>query len=514
MEYQESRRSPNYWTLENVIKELKEFISYYPEFKDESSPDFLIRYNRVKLKRAIYLYGGLHELNAKFKLGLNIKHKSLTEKDVLNEIKKLYSQGIEISQPNLIKLKRNDLLGGMQKYGGMNILKEKLGLPIKRHKYWTEEKIIEELEPIVQEYGRLPSEPVFRCLGKYDVFRALKKRGGIKKFAKLLNTISTGYYRSLDGDYLQSSYECLFDNILFKYGVPHKVHGKVSEEYQYRYDFKIHDIFIEICGYDEKEHPEYFKRLKTKVALYKKYQLKYILIPKKIFSSNLVNLENKVVEMLNSILKSSCLVDNKIKAKTELLPAGNLSDIESIIAELMPLIKKYGRMPLDRELRAEKKTSLIHRIYKWYGSLYALGQLLGVSVRHKPKGYYTEQNAVTEYKQLSIEAGHFASLKELQQKRYYGLARFIAKNGGYSKIRLLTGHPFAVNRLPKGYYTYEKARQEYKKLCLQERTLLSSRRLIGMNKASLANYIQTNGGYYKIRKNNDLDFPVLRKPQH
>lgn len=470
-----SRRAKDYWTLENVIIELKEFIALYPDFKKNSSPKFLTDKKRDNLKRAIYKYGGLRKLSNMFNLGLNIKHRPWSEKEVLIELKRISKSGIKINQKSLSELDRHDLLGAVYKYGTLNEFKEKIGLPIKRQNYWSEDKIIDQLKPIVEEFGRIPSEPIFKCLGKNDLLRAFETRGGVKKFALLLDTSSTGYYRSLDGHYLQSSYECLFDNILFKYGIKHEIHGKISNKYQYRYDFKIHNTFIEIAGYDEIEHPEYHRRLKAKLEVYKILKLKYIVIPKNTFGLCISRIESTVIEILKSIFHKLLRPNPKPANWANIIPVTHWADIENVKTELMPLVEKYGRMPLDKELRKENKTPLIYGIYRFHGSLYELGKSINIPVLYKPKGHYTERNAIEEYKHLSIKAGYFLSQKHLQQKRYYGLAGYISKHGGYHNIRKLTGLLFTSKRLPYGYYTYEKAQEEYKKLCLEAGKFLSSK---------------------------------------
>lgn len=485
----------------------------YPDFKENSSAQFLTDKKRDNLKRAVYKYGGLRKLNNLFDLGLKIKHRPWSEEEVLAELKKISASGIKISQKSLSELDRHDLLGAVYKYGTLNTFKEKIGLPIKRHNYWSEERIVDQLKPIVEEFGRIPSEAIFKCLGRNDLLRAFEKRGGVKRFAFLLNTSSTGYYRSLDDHYLQSSYECLFDNILFKYGVKHEIHGKISDEHQYRYDFKIHDTFVEITGYNKIEHPEYHKRLREKLEVYENLNLKYIVIPKKIFELSISNIENKVLEILKSIMPGAWCATSSSAVDLNIVPAEHWADIENIKAELMPLVKKHGRMPMDRELRKENKIPLIYGIYRFHGSLYELGKLLNIPVLYKPKGYYTAQNAIEEYKHLSMKAGYFLSLKDLQQSKYYGLAGYISKNGGYHEIRKLTGLLFKSKRLPRDYYTDARVQEEYKKLCLTAGKFLSSKELHRADAGYLATYIQTHGGYFKIRDEIKLNFPIRQKPQ-
>jgi hypothetical protein len=175
------------------------------------------------------------------------------------------------------------------------------------------------------------------------------------------------------------------------------------------------------------------------------------------------------------------------------------------------LVKKYGRIPFDRELRAEGKSALIHGIYRYHGSFFELGKKLNIKVMYKPKGYYTKENAVAEYKKLCLDANCYISLSDLQKNKYFGLAGYIAKHGGFCKFRKLTNLNFSLLSLPNGYYSGERALFEYKELCLKRKRYISSKELMAMKAGFLAQYIQKNGGYHVIRKKLGLNYSSLRK---
>lgn len=508
----ETRKPQHYWTRENVIKELKEFIDSHPDYNGNCSPQMFTDHNRDDLRRAIYKFGGIRVLSKDSGLNLTIKHKSWSEQELLDELIRLSTSNIPITQKSLLKLKRSDLLGAAEKFEGLNAVKQKMGLQIKRQSYWTNEIIIEQLKPLIKEYGRIPSEAVFNCLGKKDLFSAIQKKGGIKKFAQHFDTISEGYYQANDGHYLQSGYECIFDNILHKYNIPHEVHGKISGSHNYRYDFLVNGTYIEICGYNKKEHPRYHQRLRTKLRLYKEIQLNCLVIPKKIFGKNIIKLEEYIVDLIKKITVIDSDITTAADNITGLRPVTYWAGLENIRTALMPLVNKYGRFPLDRELREEKQFSLLHGIYKYHGSPYELGKKLNIEVKYKPKGFYTEENAIAEYKELCEKSGFFLSQGELHAKSLHGLNAYITKNGGIFKFRENTGLQFPNRKLPAGYYTPEKAQDEYKKLCLEKGCYISSKGLKALNAASLADYIQKTGGYPKIRKAIGLKFPQLRKP--
>jgi hypothetical protein len=488
-----------YWTREVTIREFRQFIRDYPEFRVNTSVATIRTLHGHALVRAIYKFGGLRKLNQDLILGLTIKYHTWSKEEVFEELHRLRQQDIPITSKSLDQLGRQDLLGAVAKFGNLNQFKTAMGLSITRHNYWSDERIISELKPIVAEFGRIPSEAVLKCMGRNDLARAIHKKGGVRKFSELTGTGSIGYYRANDGHYLQSGYECLFDNLLFKYHIPHKVHVKLSTLHTYRSDFLINGTHIEICGYDPKEHPVYFSRLEKKIALYQQLRLPYLLITKKTFNTGIQN----TAESLLALLAASNLLPPNLIENTEdnyaIMPLAYWSNLDHIKKELLPLCEKYGRMPTDQEFRKEKKHALVNGIYRYYGSYYRLAGLLGIKVLYKPKGYYTQENAVAEYRQLCTEHQKHLSLAELQKLKAYGLAGYISKNGGFFPIRSLGGLNYPQRKIPSGFYTPEKALQEYSGLCSAAGKYLTAKETRAVTGA-LATYIEKNGGYPEIRE--------------
>jgi hypothetical protein len=505
------RKSQNYWTLSNTGKELKEFIDENMISKGEII-DKLRQQNRHDLIGAIYKHKGLRNISEKFGLNIAMKKEKWSKKEVLRELKSLSNNGVVMTHNNLSDLGRNDLLGAVAKFGGLNVFKYKLGLTVNRQNYWTDQRIVKALKPIIKSFGRIPSNNVLKALGKSDLACAIKRQGGVRRYIALLNVPSIGYYRSNDNHYLNSGYECLFDNILFKYNIPHSVNERIFPSTNYRYDFLIGDTYIEICGYDPKEHPDYFERLELKKAFYEKWNLTYRIITKNFFYRGFDTIEKDVLaialEAFPNPTRKNVLTNNDI------IPCHYWKDLKNVKKELLPLVKRYGRIPFDRELRKERKTSLIHGVYKYHGTFYEVAQKLNLKIMHKPKGFYTRENAIKEYRQLCVEYKRFLTQNELQQMHYFGLLGFIAKMGGLLKFRPLTGLNYKKPFLPKGYYTPDKAIEEYKQLCIEKSRFISSKELMRMQRGSLAAYIQRNGGYYEIRKKTGLNFPSLRYLQN
>lgn len=57
----------------------------------------------------------------------------------------------------------------------------------KTHGYWTEEKVITDLEVIIKEIGHFPVDNDLRSLNRFDLRVAIEKHGGISKFRKLMD---------------------------------------------------------------------------------------------------------------------------------------------------------------------------------------------------------------------------------------------------------------------------------------------------------------------------------------
>ncbi|MBO9572497.1 MAG: hypothetical protein J7497_09865, partial [Chitinophagaceae bacterium] len=112
------------------VIELKQFIAEHPIFKEDSRPDFLSQHNRDDLKRAVYLYNGLGYLNEQYQLGLKVNHQTMSKEKLLVELQVLLDHGHAINQKVLRELDRNDLLVAAINHGGLNVIKQEMGLSI------------------------------------------------------------------------------------------------------------------------------------------------------------------------------------------------------------------------------------------------------------------------------------------------------------------------------------------------------------------------------------------------
>ncbi|SMC88495.1 hypothetical protein [Pedobacter africanus] len=537
--YEPKRKPKKYWTKENTIKETLLFCEQNWDLIQKTSlSNAILKNKRSDLDHAICMYGGIRKLNDELNLELKTKRPCWTESEIITELLKLKDLGYSLTQKNLRKLDRNDLLGAMMAHGSFKLFREKIGIPIGRNHYWSDERIIEELKELIKIYKFIPSRVMMMFLGKGDLASAMAKRGGYKKFCRLLNVNSSQYYLSNAGVWTHSSYECIFHNILFKYQIPHKTQVQICKGHKYTADFYVYDTYIEIVGYSQKSNPGYFQNLELKIKLYNEMKLPYRIIPKAIFIKSVNLAENKILAVLkelelkqNSETRSLLAVDKDLPQRTQsdisppqfryhnmpidllnydssrimetpidkelatrdIFPITYWADIDNIKKELLPLVNKYGRMPKEAELRKERKSSLIGGIYKYHGNLYELGQKLNINVLSKPKGFYNEAKTLEMYKALCIQEQRYLTASDLHKMGHHGLANVISKSGGIYNLRKRSGLEFTQIRLIYQFYNLEKAIKEYKNLSIENNRFLTRKELYGLGYQTLANFIAKEG---------------------
>lgn len=170
--------------LKQIIKNKKGFFPSTQELRELKGGDGLIS--------MIQKYGGVDVF--KKLLNTDIKPRELKwdidslKKEIfnLNELKYIPSYS------DLEKMNRLDILGGIQRNGGFKKVSEKLKissksefLKINPKEYqgkWSEEKIEKEVNKIINEIGRFPTEKDLTKLGRTDLCVGIKRfSGGFKK---------------------------------------------------------------------------------------------------------------------------------------------------------------------------------------------------------------------------------------------------------------------------------------------------------------------------------------------
>jgi hypothetical protein len=291
----------------------------------------------------------LKTLNKKQKLGIKLKKKGWTKVRVIRELKELHQAGHVITIANLRKLGKIGLAWASTRLGTLTNFKKAAGIPIKLVVRWSDESIIKHLKPIIKEYGFFPNASLLKMIQRNDLSSAISKNGGYPKFYKLLNMRSERLFPANDGHYLQSSYECVFDNILFKYNIPHQVHVRISKKYLYKCDFLIGKTYIEIAGYNRTNSNVYEVKMAKKIEVYKQLKKKYIILPQKLFCQRIEWIEEEVLQIIGKIDFQSTR-SSAFRRDSCIKPPTYWADFKNIETDLQPFISRYGRMPTIKEL--------------------------------------------------------------------------------------------------------------------------------------------------------------------
>lgn len=115
-------------------------------------------------------------------------YKPYDAEDVVNDFDDISkSLGYYPSARDLIKLNRSKLIDRISKIGGFKEIRKhsKLNLGSKVLKVkWTEERLLKEVNDLIGLYGKIPPPSQLKALNRLDIFGALNKFGGVRKFAK------------------------------------------------------------------------------------------------------------------------------------------------------------------------------------------------------------------------------------------------------------------------------------------------------------------------------------------
>lgn len=385
-----NRHHADYWTKEKVIEEYKKFINehkltYYPSHRALSLN------GKDDLKNAIYkLYGFRNFKKVIKEHGVHLERtrsnsNKWNENRVIEELKIIINQlGYFPSKADFDYLNRNDLRGAINKFGGdkkfISICKAKSKAEFKNIKpagYWKNWKNIEpELEKICKSIGRFPSKVDFFGLGYRDLYSALKYHGTLKAIASKFgfDYKYQNQFFTLDGDYVLSIYEVLFDNFLYLNKIPHEVNGVIDTEAvkTFRYDFLIHGekkIYVEIWGLSNsktQKSKKYDEKRIEKEKFYRSKGLKLVSVEPDLFDGDFYLIyENLKSFCINSGIKKEDFYLNENYIELFIAKAYSF---EILYNDILPFIDlNNGFMPTASFLKQNGATKLISKIRKFGG---------------------------------------------------------------------------------------------------------------------------------------------------
>jgi hypothetical protein len=133
---------------------------------------------------------------------INLNYFLYGSKNNIEDVVKEILEQVELNDgffPSTTILKKQGLEGlisRIQKYGGVEVFKEKLGLEIKKHELkWTIELLKDEINKI-NGLSHVPSLQELKLIGRLDIQGGIQKNGGSKKVSKILNIPSKSVYSS------------------------------------------------------------------------------------------------------------------------------------------------------------------------------------------------------------------------------------------------------------------------------------------------------------------------------
>lgn len=323
--------------------------------------------------------------------------------------------------------------------------------------FWNDFETLKEfLLPKCNELGRmLITREILEIKG---LNHAIKLHGGIREVAKKLN-VSTGYgFKTLSGNIVKSSYEVLLDNFLFLNNIEYKYEGKISNEHNYLFDFKINDFFIEIWGFRSLDihnntTKKYKKSREKKEKLYKSENLKLISLNYDFFTRN----TKKIYEDLKHIFKIHHI-------KFSDFYVGDLSKLsyfehygkEEVLKELIDAFDKLevSKFPSKKwwtQNGFNRHISFLDRNKISIPYILNRFNIKDSHMNNKPNKFKNWELTKKELQKIYLDIGKFPTQKFLIENNKQSLVKSIYKyHNGLTGVALRMG--FSPKNKPLGYW--------------------------------------------------------------
>lgn len=194
MGYISTKVPNNYWTEEKIKLDLEDIIrnvGHLPTCKE------LLNLSKGSLLGAIEKFGGLTKLYIGLSYTPNQKNNYWTIDKVMEGLNEISNKiGRFPTYLDLYNMKRQDLVGQINKYGGINKLRELMGYKQIRmpQGYWNKDIILNKLKEIINKLGYFPSRMDLYNINEPKLYSAICERGGLIKYQKILN-IPYDYFR-------------------------------------------------------------------------------------------------------------------------------------------------------------------------------------------------------------------------------------------------------------------------------------------------------------------------------
>ena len=251
--YTQLRKPDGYWKEETIITELKYVIEKLNRFPKQTE---LKEMKKHDLSIAISKHGGINHFRDKMDFERLYKPDGYwTEDIIINELNSTTRRlGHFPTYSELTSMKKKTLLSAIAQHNGINFYREKLEYELtqKPAGYWNDETVINELNLLIEELGRFPSQTELIRLSRNDLLGAIHKYGGLTYFKE-----KTGFTISMQEKYKSelSLYlskrgrksEQLIREIITEWS---NIHGKPSPDFNVK--LSKGNVIEFVCDFDKK----------------------------------------------------------------------------------------------------------------------------------------------------------------------------------------------------------------------------------------------------------------------
>jgi hypothetical protein len=352
----------------------------------------------------------------------------MEKSEVIKQYKELVSTQYGGNTPtfSLFKKRYPSLAYQIEKCGGYLHIKKLSGFnSFERNppNYWSVDRIQKCISSISPNKKFPTKESIKRNFGS-GIIKAINKLGGSKKVSSILGCQLNSCLLCSDGHHVQSSYEYLLDEFLNHHKVPHEVGGVVFPGLNFRYDFKVGNVCIEIWGCTGGWKKEYdIKRVK-KELLYSKFNIPLISLEAEWFKNKSI-IESKFLDILKI---------TKIKGNQNQFIIANYINhskywnYENTVAEFNVLKNKLGKKPCTKDVDSVR------------GLKYALGKHGGLRFFNGLPKNWNDDAIEKALRNIAASIGHFPTSTELRHMRFSGLLSAIEVQGKINKFREKLGY--------------------------------------------------------------------------
>ncbi len=338
-------------------------------------------------------------------------------------------------------------------FGGTAIVARRLGYEeTETPKNWFRDfrRLKDELLPICESLGHLPSRAELLEMGRPDLIHAIAKHhGGYRKMESKIGYRTCADWVAIDGHRVQSYLEQKVDNVLYSFGIAHVLHPKIKPGTKYAGDFGIGgEWIIECLGFDLENTNSitcrrYRDQWQKKEKLYATTDWKLIEIK---FNDTVPRIKKKLV----SVIKKYASFKKQIVSDEEIgRPPFEYASFEKVERRLRQHAKEVpGSITMDG-LRAKGEYHLVTCIYRFHGGWQNVAKRLGFTTAQRPKGELKDFEHVKEgLDKIAALLGHFPSSTEVRSKdsglffaigKYHGGWHGVAKRLGFAPAQRSSG---------------------------------------------------------------------------